>query len=204
MRPRPTRMLLLVMASLAGCQCADRDLMDLDRSSASSSSGDELTGSSGSSEGSTGEPFDASRWIGRYHFEHTFVPFGEHGDVDGASALTNFEILPGGRATMFHDNCYSEEAISIVYDWLPAEDGWLALHPGPGETSLRFEANPDVESLRVKLIEPCRELEFDVEGRTPSFTIVRPGESCWVDRCTTPHGMQIDYCEGEEPEVTCP
>jgi hypothetical protein len=86
-------------------------------------------------------------------------------------------------------------------DWLyPRCD---AMRPGLGETSLRFWANPDVDTIHLRLIEPCRELEFEVDGRPLSFTKVRPGASCWVNRCTTPGIAQLDYCEGEEPPP-CP
>jgi hypothetical protein len=201
MTPRSTWMTLLAATWLAGCHCASADIVELDSEGSSSASGGEFTGSSASS---TGEAFDASRWIGRYHFEHTFLPFGERGDTHGDRSLINFEILPAGRAMMFYDSCSLEEVITISYEWLPSEEeGWLRLHPGAGETSLRFMANPDVDDIRLQLVEPCRELNFEVDGRSPGFTIVRPGESCWVDRCTTPNIMQVDYCEGEEPPP-CP
>src|SRR5690606_30066793 len=159
--------------------------------------------SAGSSDGSTGEPFDASRWIGRYHFENVLLPFGERGDPQGSASLTNLEILPDARATMFYDNCVFDEPILIEYEWRPSPDGWMDFLPGAGESSLRFRADPEVESLRVRLVEPCRELEVEVDGGDVGFTVVRPGEACWVDRCTTPGIMQIDYCEGEEPPP-CP
>jgi hypothetical protein len=202
MTPRSIRMVLLSATWLAGCQCASTDVVQLD-SDASSTSGELLTGSSLSSDTSTGEPFDASRWIGRYHFENTFLPFGERGDPHGTYSLVNFEILPDGRASMFYDACSFDEPINIAYEWLPSEDGWLSLRPGAGETSLRFLAVEDVGTLHVQLVEPCRELVFEIDGASPGFTIVRPGESCWVDRCTTPGIMQVDYCEGEEPPP-CP
>lgn len=192
---------LLAATWLSGCQCASADIVQLD-SEASSASGETFMGPS-SSDTSTGEPFDASRWIGRYHFENTFLPFGERGDPHGSYSLVNFEILPDGRASMFYDNCSFDEPVTIAYEWLPAEDGWLSLHPGVGETSLRFMSNTDVGTIRIQLVEPCRELNFEIDGYPPGFTIVRPGESCWVDRCTTYHILQLDYCEGEEPPP-CP
>ena len=39
--------------------------------------------------------------------------------------------------------------------------------------------------------------------RSQGFVVVRPGASCWVERCTTPGLIQVDYCEGEEPPP-CP
>jgi hypothetical protein len=203
MTPRSTRMSLLAATWLAGCQCADADIVEIDSDASSSSSGETSTGSSTGGDGTTGEPFDASRWIGRYHFEHTFTTLGEPMDSSYAGSLTNFEILSDGRAMMFYDHCSYEEPLTVAYEWFPSEDGWLSLRPGPGETSLRFMANPGVETIRLRLIEPCRELEFEVDGRPPGFYIVRPGASCWVNRCTTPGIAQLDYCEGEEPPP-CP
>ncbi|MCX4239441.1 hypothetical protein [Paraliomyxa miuraensis] len=168
--------------------------MALDSDTSSGVPEDMTAVSSGSGDESIGEPFDASRWIGRYHFENTFLPFGERGDPGGDYSLVNFEILPDSRASLLYDDCNFELPIVIAYEWLPSDDGWLNLHPGQGETSLRFLGRTDVETLRVQLIEPCRELEFEADGRGLSFSVVRPGESCWVDRCTTPHTMQVDYC----------
>jgi hypothetical protein len=105
---------------------------------------------------------------------------------------------------MFVDHCAYDEPVIIAYEWTPDEEpGWLELYPGAGESSLRFVAFEDLETLRVRLIEPCRELEFEADGVTDPWFPVRPGESCWVDRCTTGSVMQVDYCEGEEP-LACP
>jgi hypothetical protein len=195
---------LLVATWLGGCECTDADVVALDSDASSGPDGDTTMGSSTVAVSTTDEAFDASRWIGRYHFENVFLPFGERGDPHGSHSLVNFEILPDGRASMFFDNCSFEVPVTIAYEWLPSEDeGWLSLYPGAGETSLRFMANDDVETLRVQLVEPCRELVFDIDGRAPGFTIVRPGAACWVDRCTVPGIMQVDYCEGEEPPP-CP
>jgi hypothetical protein len=202
MNHRSIRMTLLAATWLSGCQCANGDIVELDSEASSSSAEEAFTGSSTSSDG-TGEPFDASRWIGRYHFENVFLPFGERGDSHGDNALINFEIPPDSRATMFNDDCSFDEGITTVYEWVPSEEGWLSLHPGPGETSLRFWANPDVDTLRVQMIDSCRALRFERDGQIVSWTTFRPGESCWVDRCTAPNIMQVDYCEGEEPPP-CP
>lgn len=199
MSPQSTRMTVLAVTWLSGCQCANEDAIELGSATSSTSFGEPLTGSSSSSGGSTGAPFDASLWIGRYHYENVFLPFGERGDPHGSLSLANFEVLPDSRATMLYDDCSFDEAIITVYEWLPSEDGWLSLRPGPGETSLRFWANPDVDTLRVQMIDSCRELRFELDGQIVSWTPFLPGESCWVDRCTTPGILQVDYCEGEEP-----
>lgn len=201
MTARSTRM-LLAATLLAGCQCTNADIVESD-SDTSSTSGELLTSSSSSSDGSTGEPFDASRWIGRYHFENFFLPFGERGDPHGDYALINFEVLPDSRATFYYDACSFDAAITRVYEWTPGEEGWLDLQPGPGEPWLRFLGPDPVETLRVQLVEPCRELWVEVDGDVSEWMPFRPGESCWVDRCTTPGIMQVDYCEGEEPPP-CP
>ena len=206
---RSTLPVLLAATWLAGCHCESSSLVVLDSDESTSMLTTADTGSPSASASSiggatTGAPFDASRWIGRYHFENVFLPFGELGDPAGSYSLTNFEILADGRASMFHDHCSFEEPVIIAYEWLPSdEEGWLSLYPGEGETSLRFMAIDDVETLRVQLVEPCRELRFDIDGRSQGFVVVRPGASCWVERCTTPGLIQVDYCEGEEPPP-CP
>jgi hypothetical protein len=192
---------IAVMAFSTACQCAQ--VRDDGAGLGSSSSETSTGGSSSSSGGSTGEPFDVSRWLGRYHYESVFLPFGELGDPHGSYKLVNFEIFADSRAELFHDECSLEEPIVIAYEWEPDEVGWLRLRPGDGEASLRFGAAEKLDSLRVQLIEPCRELEFEIDGISGGFGRYFPGESCWVVRCTVPNLMQVDYCEGEEPPP-CP
>lgn len=201
MTRRSIRVFLFSTALLSGCHCASEDIAEPGAAASSGSSGESSTTSFESSGSSTGAPFDASRWLGRYHFESVFLPFGERGDPHGPPSLTNFEILPDFTATMLFDHCAFDAPIVIAYAWSPSDDeGWLSLFPGKGEASLRYMALDDVETLRVQLIEPCRELKFEVDGQPAGgFSIVRPGASCWVDRCTVPNIMQVDYCEGEEP-----
>jgi hypothetical protein len=203
MTPRSTGMTLLATTLLAGCHCANADIVELGSEGSTSTSGEALTGSSASNDSSTGEPFDGSRWIGRYHFENFFLPFGERGDPHGDYALVNFEVLPDGWATIFYDSCSFDEPVTRTYEWTPDEEGWLDLQAGPGEPWLRFLGPDRVDTLRVQLVEPCRELWFEIDGRVSGWMPFFPGESCWVDRCTTPGIMQVDYCEGEEPP-SCP
>jgi hypothetical protein len=192
---------VVVTACLTGCHCASADGQDTDRATSTS---EESTGiSMTSSEASTGEPFDASRWLGRYHYENVFLPFGERGEHLGSAMLINFEVFADSTAVMFYDPCVFDEPIIINYTWMPGEPGWLDLRPGEGEASLRFLSTDNLETLRVQLIESCRELAFEVDGWVNSSVPFHPGESCWVDRCTTPGIMQVDYCEGEEPPP-CP
>jgi hypothetical protein len=205
---RSTRTALVAAILLPGCHCGNTDIVDPDSdtsttaSTASTASEDALT--TPSSTGTTGEPFDASRWLGRYHYENVFLPFGERGNPHGSYSLANFEILPDQTAAMFYDDCSYDEGVTTLYTWVPSDDDdWLELHPGPGETSLRFWADPDVETLRVQMIDPCRELRFEIDGRIEGLAPFRPGESCWIDRCVTPSIIHVDYCEGEEPPP-CP
>jgi hypothetical protein len=203
--------MLAAAALLSACHCENAATSDTEVDGMDGSSSDAATSTwgasgvlpSGSSEESTGAPFDASRWLGRYHFETPFLPFGERGDPLGTYVLTNFEILEDSTASMFYDACSFEEPVHIAYTWEPSTDGWLSLHPGPGEPSLRFQSIVNIETLRVHLIEPCRALEFEADGTILPWTPFHPGASCWIDRCTTGNIMHVDYCEGEEPPP-CP
>lgn len=208
MRTSEATMLVLVSLS-AACHCDQAVETDTDFSTSSSS--DTSTGvsssTSGTSESSTGDPFDASQWIGVYHYENPFLVFGESVDPAGTSrTLANFEILADSRATIFYDNCSLDEPIVIAYAWEPDEEGWLRLLPGEGESSLRAGVVENLESLRVRRTEPagmCRpRLDFELDGIF-GFSAYYPGESCWVDRCTIPNRFHVDYCEGEEPPA-CP
>lgn len=194
----------LALASPAGCQCANADTIVLESETSSGSASEASSGSASESDGgSTGASFDASRWIGRYHFESVHLAFGERGDSLGALALANFEILPDSEAWLFYDECNLEEPIVISYAWKPDDEGWLELSPGPGESSLRYNAATGLETLRVRLIEPCRDLRFEIDGHEDHALPFSPGASCWVDKCTVPGIMQVDYCPGEEPEEVC-
>ncbi|MCX4239342.1 hypothetical protein [Paraliomyxa miuraensis] len=203
MTTRSIATLLLPLVSVAGCQCADADLVELGSDASSGSSG-QPSGSSNGGDGSTGETFDVSRWIGRYHFENPYLPFGERGDPLGTYSLINFEILSDGRAEVLLDDCSFDEPVTSTYEWVASEEGWLTLSPGPDEVSLSLFGLQEVDTLRVQLMGPCRALRFEADGVINTFFTFHPGESCWVDRCTTGAVMQVDYCEGEEPGEACP
>jgi hypothetical protein len=211
MRAWKAIMLVLVVLS-AACHCAKADGVDAHGDAELESSGSDTSGTpattSSTSESSTGEPFDASRWIGRYHYEDVSLPFGELGQPIGSFDLINIEILESSRATMFYDSCSLEDPIVIDYTWEPDDEpDWLRLRPGAGETSLRYMAGENLESLRLRRIEPpgsCRpQLNFEYDGVLDMWAPFFPGESCWVVRCTVPNRMQVWYCEGEEPPP-CP
>ena len=204
MRSRETMLVLVSLSS--ACHCAQA--VEAGTESFTSTS-DTTTGASSAGETGTssGEPFDASRWLGRYHYENPFLPFGELGDPHGPHMLVNLEIFADSRAVMLYDDCSFEEPITINYAWEPdEEEGWLRLRPGRDEASLRYMAAERLKSLRVQRTEPaemCRpRLVFEADGIFDSFSPFYPGESCWVVRCTVPNLMQVDYCEGEEPP-TC-
>jgi hypothetical protein len=155
----------------------------------------------GSSEESTGAPFDASRWIGRYHYEYAFA---EWGDPEYTDMLVNFEIFADSTAIMLYDHCIFDGPQIIAYEWTPDEEpGWIALHPGAGESYLRLLSGESLETLRVRLLEPCRGLRFEYDGFEDDLLPFYPGESCWIDRCGDGMSPVVGYCEGEEPPP-CP
>lgn len=181
----------------AGCQCAGGDDSDDPVTTGTGASTGQFQASSGES---TDVPFDASRWVGRYHYEDPRLGFGERGEPLGPAMLLNFEIFEDSTATLLYDDCSLAEPFVIDYAWVPTDVGWLSLHPGGDETSLRFGTTDGLLGLRVLLIRvPCRELRFELDGYVYEWLPFRPGASCWVDRCTTPGIVQLDYCEGEAP-----
>ncbi len=197
---RAQRWMLVGAMVSSACHCESKDDQGSD---GLGSSGAFTDGASGSSDASAGTPFDASRWIGRYHYENPFLPFGERDDPMGTHSLMNFAIFEDSTASLFYDDCSFDRPTLIAYAWVPSEEGWLSLFAGAGEPSLRFGSIEDLETLRVHLVGSCRELEFEADGVILPWTPFHPGESCWVDRCTTGNVMQVDYCEGEEPPP-CP
>jgi hypothetical protein len=195
-----SRKTMLVLLSLcAACHCAQA--VDMDAGPSTSTSDTSTGASSSTNENSTSiaEPFDPSVWVGRYHYENPFLPFGELGDPHGERVLANFEIFADSTASLFYDDCDSPEPIVDEYRWELDEQGWLSLFPSVGDSSLKLVALEDLETLRVRLVAPCRELEFEADGAIIPWFSFRPGESCWLVRCTVPNLMQVDYCEGEEP-----
>lgn len=157
-------------------------------------------------EGTSSEPFDLLPWVGRYHFEDPFHPFGQSNEVQGSTLLANFEVFPDFTAAMFVDQCSLDEPIQIAYVVVPETPTTLRLLPGDGEPSLRFKGLTDLDDLRVMMIDPCRELTFEYDGmpEPEGWGSWHPGEACWVDRCETSDLVfHIDYCEGEEPPA-CP
>jgi hypothetical protein len=184
----------------AGCQC-EGESGDGGGSSTATTTSTTTGASSGRSLSSGPQaPFDASRWVGRYHYEDPRLELGERGEPLGPAMLANFEIFEDATATLLYDDCTLAEPLVSDYVWTTDDDGWLSLDPAGDEATLRFGTIDGLLGLRVRLIfVPCPELRFEVDGYVYEWLPFRPGESCWVDRCTTPGIVQIDYCEGEEP-----
>jgi hypothetical protein len=207
MNGRPSILALSTVA--CACDCESTSYVDVsateseasDVSTSRTGTSSVLTGSSSEGDQSTGAPFDTSRWIGRYHYEH---PYGEWGDPLYTSFLANFTIREDGTATMLYDRCSFDWPELVHYEWEPDEEpGWIELHPGAGQPYLRFFVDSPYESIRVHLIEPCRRLEFDGNESGGGVTHFYPGESCWLDRCGYGITLEVGYCEGEEPPP-CP
>lgn len=155
-------------------------------------------------ESTTSDPFDITPWVGRYHFEDPFHPFGQSNELHGTAQLANFEVFPDSTAAMFSDLCSSDKPIEIAYVVVSETPTTLRLLPGDGESSLRFKGLTGLDDLRVMMIEPCGELTFEYDGMPEGFGSWHPGEACWVDRCETSDLVfHIDYCAGEEPPA-CP
>lgn len=198
--------LVAITVGAPGCNCANQRVAWNTDSSIDGS--ESTTGEESGTEDSWGQtsaeaPFDASRWLGRYHYENPFLPFGERGDPLGSPVLVNAEIFADGTVAVVFDHCNFDAPVTTEYTWTPGEPGWLDLGPVAGETSLRFMSTAEVTALRVRLTEPCRTLEFELDADAESVVPFFPGESCWVDRCSTPGLMQVDYCEDEQP-AACP
>jgi hypothetical protein len=208
-RKQPRAVIVAIAIASPGCHCERADTLDTDVDGTNGQDSDLATstwGASGvltvgSSEESTGALFDASRWIGRYHYEN---PIGEWGDPKTTEMLVNFEIFEDSTAVMFYDRCSFDVPELIHYEWAPDDEpGWIELYPGAGESSLRLLSGESLDTLRVHLIEPCRELGFEYDGVVESWFPFYPGASCWINRCPAGLLPRIGYCEGEEPPP-CP
>lgn len=199
---RTLAIMLVTCSSLACCRCADPPLLVGSHASVGSSSGDststdELTSESDPS-GSTGEPIDVSRFMGVFHYEFGFIPFGREVPNAGDPTIANVEILPDGTASMSMENCSpSYGPLEITWRWHAVPGPALEFTPGPGEESLRFMVHSNLESVRATL-DGC-DLDFEIDGQPLGDAVYRPGRACWVNRCDPPYVVHIDYCDGEAP-----
>ena len=195
--------ILLAGAGPFACECTDRRYHD--DADPTGSTGLATTGSSamttgeGVTAGSTEEAVDASRFIGTFHNENDFVPFGREVYDPGSASIANLEIRADGTAHMSYEICSEQyEPREIAWRWEVHPGPWLELFPGPGEGSLRFMAVDELESLRVMPVGDC-DLHFEVDGELVPYETFRPGLACWVNRCEPTGTVHIDYCDGEEP-----
>ena len=170
------------------------------------------TSTSASADSSTGAPFDIAPWVGRYHYEWPFSPFGEVNNTNGGTTLANFEIRADSTALSTYEECSSESPTVIEYVVEPLSQMRVRLLPGPGDATLRYLAGLELDEIQITLDEGCGVLAFHLTREPGDLPLTEPfwhpGAACWVDRCTstTPEGVtafQIDYCEGEEPPP-CP
>jgi hypothetical protein len=161
---------------LPGCQCENPEVRATDVDMSSSGS---LTGSSSSTGESTGTPFDASRWIGRYHYEDAWLEFGERGTPISELMLANFEIRADATATMFYESCGEGPPIVIAYRWEPGEVGSLHLYPGEGESRLRFMADAVPLSPGDSAHEPC--MTFGKDHLTATEAWVDASVKIWAE-----------------------
>lgn len=185
--------LFVLVASVSGsaCECADRRYDD-----AWESTGVESASAGTTTEAASGGP-DLSRFIGVFHNEGYFVPFGVEVEDPGGAILANVEIREDGTAGMTMELCSLDfGTLEIEWRWEPRSDGWIELRPGRGESSLRFMALNELSTLRAAIDEEC-ELRFEVDGDLVNDEVFRPGRACWVNRCEVNGRVHIDLCEGE-------
>jgi hypothetical protein len=189
-RPATTAVLLLTLGP-AGCECADRSHLD-----ESDTLGDTSLGSSSMVE--SDGAFDVSRFLGTFHGEALFTPFGYEGYDLGSTVVENVEIRPDDTAGMVWEPCSTAYGPrEIAWRWEARADRWLELLPGEGEDSLRWRSMTDLESLRVTVDDQC-EIRFEVDGELYPDPF-RPGKACWVNRCEGGKA-HVDYCELPVPE----
>lgn len=197
-------LVLFLVGPLAGsCECTDRPMHDMDEDAEGTMVETEGTAAGEESttpgEPSAGESIDVSRFIGSFHNENDFVPFGSEVYDPGSSSIANLEIRADGTAQMTYEICSEQyEPREIAWRWEVHQGPWLELLPGQGESSLRFMAVDGLESLRVLPVGEC-DLHFEVDGELVSYETFRPGLACWVNRCEPTGTVHIDYCEGEVP-----
>lgn len=201
--------LALVLAagsSSSGCECAERKLHDELGSTSTleletSTGGFTTTGAESATRASedTESAGDVSRFMGVFHNESQFIPFGMETMNTGSPTIANIEIREDGTASMVMETCNEDYGpLEIAWRWEALPGPRLDFLPGPGEESLRFMALPDLESLRATMDDACY-LLFEVDGTIIDSQTFRPGKACWVNRCEPHWTVHIDYCDGEAP-----
>lgn len=192
-----TRIVLWAVAGWAACDGADRDRRGEGASSSASSDTMGSTTAAATADGASAGTIDASRFLGIFHGEPPFTPFGCEGHDFGSTLLVNVEIRPDGTASMIWEDCsVTRGTTEIQWRWEALADDELELLPGPGEGSLRWLAVTHLGSLRATIDDEC-ELRFEVDGELRHVPF-RPGEACWVNRCEDGKA-HVDYCERPAP-----
>lgn len=193
---------LLAGSALVGCQCAEPTVHEGGSADGTDASTGVATGEDESETEATEGSVDVSPFLGVFHNEFDFIPFGREVQNVGDPTIANVEILPDGTARMTMESCDpSYGPLDIAWRWDARPGPVLELSPGPGETSLRFMARSDLQSLRITL-DDC-DLLFEVDGEPVSSQVFRPGRACWVNRCMPAWTVHIDYCDGEPPPSAC-
>jgi hypothetical protein len=192
-------MLILAVA----CQCTGRRTDEHtanseDLAAASTDTGESTTSAGEPTTETTGDVVDVSRFMGVFHSEFDFIPFGREVPNTGDPVIANLEIRPDGTASMVMENCdLNYGPLEIAWRWDARPGPTLEFTPGPGEGSLRFMARSDLQSVRATL-DGC-DLLFEVDGAPVSTEVYRPGRACWVNRCMPAWTVHIDYCDGQAP-----
>jgi hypothetical protein len=209
-RDRGYATIALVLAaglSSSRCECVEREQYDTTEPTSVATLTLETTteegmGTTTRSTDDTEDTADTSRFMGIFHAESWLTPFGYEGENGGSAKVVNVEVNVDGTASMTMETCSLPfGTIEIAWRWEAQPGPWLEFTPGTGESSLRFMAWTDVETVRATINDDC-ELLFEVDGEIIDSEIFRHGKACWVNRCEPTWTVHIDYCEGEEP-VPC-
>jgi hypothetical protein len=190
--------------SSRGCECAEREPYDVTESTgvtsleATTANAMTTMGMEATSR-STDDTADVSPFLGIFHNENQYIPFGRETTNPSDPSIANVEILPDGTATMTMETCNEDFGpLAIAWRWAARTGPWLEFTPGPGEESLRFMVLTDLASLRATIDDDCG-LQFEIDGEPLTVQTFRRGKACWVNRCEPSWTVHIDYCEGEEP-----
>ena len=205
--PRHTAMAAVLAAgwSSSRCECAERKLhdglsststMELEASAAGTTTGAESTAHPTDDTEST---VNVSRFMGLFHNENQFIPFGMETMNTHDASIANLEIREDGTASMVMETCNEGFGpLEIAWRWEPHPGPRLDFMPGPGEDTLRFMTLTNVETMWAFIDDAC-ELVFQIDGVNIHSQTFRPGKACWVNRCEPAWTVHIDYCDGEAP-----
>jgi hypothetical protein len=190
----------------SGCECAERKLHDGLGSTTTmeleTSTGGTMTIGAESTTRTTDDTESAvpvSRFMGIFHSENPYLPFGMETMNTGSATIANLEIREDGTASMVMETCNKDYGpLEIAWRWEARPGPWLEFLPASDEEPLQFMALTDLESLRVTTEGTC-DLLFEADGVLITYELFRPGKACWVNRCDPVWTVHIDYCDGEAP-----